>query len=153
MRVTYPKAVRDLDYFRGTTQLSAVPARLTWTGDDRLRLEALDTAGAPIETLFEAAIRDVAIGGGFTTPSFSVAGAGYRVDFSMAARTGSFSAASTSGVAQWMHALRAAGAKSHYWSATRIAVWSTASTIGFVILLFLALVIKGTIDGTFELPS
>lgn len=151
------KAQKVIDYFPSGTQFSQEKVQLSWTDDDRLRMQAVDSEGRLGAVHFDVPVSAVTVRGSMSVPKFLVDGVGYRVDFSADARTvgahlagvgagsegAGFQVASlaltaeavaASGAQQWMDALKAAGANVRYWTTGKV-IAAGAIAAGLVIAL------------------
>jgi hypothetical protein len=163
------KAQTYLHYYPDGTQFSRTPGRLSWTDDDRLVLERVDTELNPIDVVFDAPVREVRVTGAMSVPKFTVNGRGHRVDFAEHARltgmaTGVVGGAldsdlargasvgiyangtAASGVAQWIAALQAAGASTSYWTTGKIVAVTVIGVVVLVPVLFAVLVVVAILN-------
>jgi hypothetical protein len=163
------KAQTYLHYYPDGTQFSRTAVRLSWTDDDRLVLERVDAELNPVDVVFDAPVREVRVTGAMSVPKFTVGGRGHRVDFAESARltgmiTGAIGGAvdsnaargasvgiyaggtAASGVAQWIAALRAAGASTSYWTTSKIMAVTVISTIALVAVIAVAIVVVAIVN-------
>lgn len=163
------KAQSYLHYYSDGTQFSRTTARLSWTDDDRLVLERVDAEHTPIDVVFDAPIREVRVTGAMSVPKFTVGGRGHRVDFAESARisgmvTGAIGGAidsdiargsgvgiyaggtAASGVAQWVAALKAAGARTNYWTTGKVMAVTVIGTFALVAVIFAVLLVIALVN-------
>jgi len=126
---TMPRARIAVGWFRTSFAASRRDAILTWTADDRLRLEQVDPQGMPTEPVFDAPIPEIGVAPSPGQLVVRVDGRRHVVEFSSHARRSTMIGAAAGGLVgalvanaiaagpdkdggagQWMAALLAAGA-------------------------------------------